>query len=1525
MAKPKKRSQKQRRRSRRRRREAEAIATQKRTTPQPASLSEKRPSRSDWAGPNEPIGNYIREECEKSLEAYRNQPNLVDEHANVEENISSGGYANRQLFELVQNSADALAESQRGRIWLRLTPTHLYCADDGRPIDFDGVRALMFSQLSSKRGTTEIGRFGLGFKSVLGVSDTPEFLSRSGSFRFDRTKAAKLIRPIAPSVERYPVLRLPESIDPSPEMESDKILRQLMMGWANNIVRLPLKPGAHERLSKQIKDFPPEFLLFVDHVSRLELQDDSQNDVRAISLSREDDQYRLDDAGNTTNWMLTTRVHQLSSDAKSDSRTLDNASEVKISWAAPIERLSDPGRFWAYFPTMTTSLVAGILNAPWKTNEDRQNLLSGVYNEELIDAAAEMVADALPRLSTRDDPARHLDAMPRRREAGDSEHSNRLRVQLYSALRDHRIVPDQGCKLRKIQEVLYPPRELTREDQIAWDALERWASVYEGLSNWLHHSALSRTRLAKLDQLYIRLYGDRLMLPMAAISRWLEALVERAKCQQESVACRADYEQIALRASMDAIQTAVLIPKPVRENSDLGAIVLTADGKWVRPDPDAVRLGEGNVYHTSKLVHPQLQEDSETMRALKELGIKAASSETEFQDFASSVLGIAARNSDQSQDDTTWRRFWPLAREAGESAASEEIRSHYDWRETLRVYTIGGKWRTLFCALLPGRIVPADGSRDRDVTIDTQFHSADLPLIEQLGAVDVPRSGHQLSRNQNADFTGRCRTEFTKVALREQGSSPWSNMLNFRKPTTSGPLDVLEELSEEGRALYTWDLLLSGDTYERWTMRHDTQKMYGNRDFESPALEALRQHGRIRTEDGIHHLSTALESPPNQKVLSALLKHPQSNKIREAFKIKTYAPGRIRPIGEDDPIPLIDIWPGLRSHPSAQQASLELIRCDRLEVDQIDNAPVEPDCAVRDGVVYLTRKDDEGEELRSILREIDLRLTADQIEEAVRHQTSHDVQTERDEVRGCSTDAERLLKAVGETELLRRLPGSLVKILDGTSGRLTGVQAAEAAIATFHTGALREYRDALAHLDPPQQWAGSNKAVEFVRSLGFGDEWAGQRNARRDPYIEVEGPYSLPQLHDYQRKVVENVKDLIQSNGAVRGRRGLISMPTGSGKTRVAVQAIVEAIREKRLRGGILWVADRDELCEQAVQAWRQVWSSEGTEETKLRISRMWAGQPKPLPTSDMHVIVATIQTLAAKIARQPDSYEFLADFKLLVFDEAHRSVAPTFTSAMEELGLTRWSWRRASEPLLIGLTATPYRGHDEQETDRLVKRYGANRLDKDTFKSNDPEDVIRELQNMRILAQADHATIEGGQFSLSEEELRQYIQTPWWLPRSVESRIADDTNRTRRIVKAYMDHIHSVDSDWPTLIFATSVEHSKTIAAFLTTRGVQARAVSADTDTYSRRSIVDEFRSGDIKVLVNYGIFREGFDAPRTRAIIVARPVYSPNLYFQMIGRGLRGEKNGGNDRCLILNVKDNIDNFQGKLAFSELDWLWA
>ena len=176
---------------------------------------------------------------------------------------------------------------------------------------------------------------------------------------------------------------------------------------------------------------------------------------------------------------------------------------------------------------------------------------------------------------------------------------------------------------------------------------------------------------------------------------------------------------------------------------------------------------------------------------------------------------------------------------------------------------------------------------------------------------------------------------------------------------------------------------------------------------------------------------------------------------------------------------------------------------------------------------------------------------------------------------------------------------------------------------------------------------------------------------------------------------------------------------------------------------------------------------------------------------------------------------------------------------------------------------------------------------------------------------------------SISPTNEEQKARDRPWLPQSVEDRIGSDVERTRAIIDAYVEHVEP--HNWPALIFATSVEHAKTVAALLSRRGVKARAVSSETERATRRKVVEEFRNGDIRALVNYGVFREGFDAPKTRAIIVARPVYSPNLYFQMIGRGLRGPLNGGDDRCLILDVRDNIENYDRQLAFTELDWLWT
>ena len=1467
-----------------------------------AKLNLPRPTEQpDWAGPRSRLCNFIAQETEKTIQAYEAQPNLVTEHANHEHDTAHGGYAHRQIFELVQNSADALANEQGKSILVRLTEDYLYCADDGKPIDESGVEALMFSHMSSKRNTSEIGRFGLGFKSVLGVTDAPEFYSRPGSFLFDRELAAERIARVA-TAKRYPVLRLPIPIDPHEAPQKDEDLRELMT-WATNIVRLSLKPGAREDLAAQVQGFPPEFLLFVDHVRYLTLEHGERS--RDFVLQRLNGELRLDTGEGSSRWKCFKTTHDLSAEAREDRRSLDDSGNVPIWWAVPLDGLNDPGYYWHFFPTKTASLLAGILNAPWKTNEDRQNLLSGPYNDELIEAAANMVAERLPELATEKDPALHLDALPRRREAGDTEHSERLRDQLYEVLRKGPVVPDQAGTLREIRDISYAPTTLT-QDQTGEASLKKWADFDLRPTDWLHHSALTRNRMAKVNQLFAQESVWPQEAPRKSIATWLEALIE-------------DREgQAATMASKAALQAAAAIPEQKRTGQRLGDILLTQSGDWCVPDPESVFLqpfDDGDEVD-NHLVHTALASDTETAAALNVLGIKPLSSESRFRSLARKLLTRYTSEPDES----LWAGFWSASRAVETEQAYMIVKEVTVDRDFYLIHarTRSSDWKPFHSVLLPGDIVPSEGERDRKVTIDTEYHRADLELLERLGATAKPMQDRDLSSEPSfKSFESQCRCSYCRSWYGSR--KPQRSKLHFSSTTGSGPLQVLELLSDEGKAHYTNALLLLPKTYDPWMMIHNNEIYQPRADPELPNLtiRSLREHGRIQCAGEYVPFADVLgPHPANQAALRILLSHPMAARIKEAFGLTEPV---IEPVGEEEPIPLTDSWPGLRRHLSGQSRTCSLIRCEGLGGSDGSNGG---QCVKVDANVYLVGTGDEKRDLRLVAPELGLDLSDEELEAILRYVPPQEVAAKRETIRKYETDAEKLLHAVGEDKLRSRLPGSLLAVLERNHARLTGVELAQAAIATYHTSALKEYNDALAHLDPPVKWAGSQPAVDFVRSLGFSVEWAGRRSPRRPPFLEVDGPYSLPELHDYQERIVAKVRDMLcNGHGNGGGRRGMISLPTGSGKTRVAVQAVVEAMRNG-FTGGVLWVADRDELCEQAVDAWRQVWSSVGIEGKSLRVSRMWAGQPQPLPASDSHVIVATIQTLNAKLSREPEAYRFLADFNLVVFDEAHRSVAPTFTSVMGEIGLTRW--QRGEEPFLIGLTATPYRGHDEAETRRLVRRYGGVRLDAGAFASDEPTEVIRELQEMRVLAHADHEIIEGGAFSLNEDELEkmQAMPYPAWLPPSMEDRIARDARRTRRIVDAYGEF---VPKGWPTLLFATSVEHAQTLAALLNSKGFRARAVSGGTEISVRRDIVERFRAEELDVLVNYGVFREGFDAPRTRCIIVARPVYSPNLYFQMIGRGLRGPRNGGNEHCLIVNVRDNIDNFNRRLAFSELDWLWG
>src|SRR5699024_1811129 len=113
----------------------------------------------------------------------------VEEDAQQELAAAEGGYGRKQIHELVQNGADVMIDST-GRIEVILTAGCLYVANAGEPFSEKGVETLLSSHISRKRGD-EIGRFGLGFKSVTAISSAPQVFSRTVSFGFDRQRSAR--------------------------------------------------------------------------------------------------------------------------------------------------------------------------------------------------------------------------------------------------------------------------------------------------------------------------------------------------------------------------------------------------------------------------------------------------------------------------------------------------------------------------------------------------------------------------------------------------------------------------------------------------------------------------------------------------------------------------------------------------------------------------------------------------------------------------------------------------------------------------------------------------------------------------------------------------------------------------------------------------------------------------------------------------------------------------------------------------------------------------------------------------------------------------------------------------------------------------------------------------------------------------------------------------------------------------------------------------------------------------------------
>jgi len=345
-------------------------------------------------------------------------------------------------------------------------------------------------------------------------------------------------------------------------------------------------------------------------------------------------------------------------------------------------------------------------------------------------------------------------------------------------------------------------------------------------------------------------------------------------------------------------------------------------------------------------------------------------------------------------------------------------------------------------------------------------------------------------------------------------------------------------------------------------------------------------------------------------------------------------------------------------------------------------------------------------------------------------------------------------------------------------------------------------------------------------------------------------------LFDYQEDMKSRIEEALCLHQSV-----MAQMPTGTGKTHL-LAAIVKG-EERRVKNPCVWiVAHRRELVAQINETL-----------TKYNISLV-----------DRHVKALSIQWLS----RHYDEIEEKPE--LIVIDEAHHALAKTY----KEL------WERFPMAKFLGLTATPCR----------LNRMGFT----DLFETLVSSYTIGKFIQLGYLAPFDYVSIRPD----SEEQKLVDSLVKRGADGDFQTKEMNKVLNTRPSIERLYQSMVKFAKDMKGIVYAINVEHAKNIVDYYISKGVAAVEIDCKTPATQRKSMIQEFRQGKIRVLVNVDIFSEGFDCPDVEFVQLARPTLSLAKYLQMVGRGLRMAK--GKKACTII---DNVGLYR-MFGLPTMPWDW-
>jgi ATP-dependent helicase IRC3 len=393
-------------------------------------------------------------------------------------------------------------------------------------------------------------------------------------------------------------------------------------------------------------------------------------------------------------------------------------------------------------------------------------------------------------------------------------------------------------------------------------------------------------------------------------------------------------------------------------------------------------------------------------------------------------------------------------------------------------------------------------------------------------------------------------------------------------------------------------------------------------------------------------------------------------------------------------------------------------------------------------------------------------------------------------------------------------------------------------------------------------------------------------------------------LRDYQRDALDAVRSAWD-----RGvQRPAVVAPTGAGKTVMFAHLVHEHLQHHarattdpvaRFASRALVLVHRDELADQAIDKINQV-----MQDPEIRVGKVKAEENDV--TAD--VVVASVQTLSRPLRLAqllgsdetcgcggsdagghddgcPNDMGWLGDFGLVVVDECHHAVAPSWRSLLEALGcFTGLDAERAGEfgqvqPEVVGFSATLARS-DEVGLGSVW------------------QEVAYAISLTRLIRRGYLTDVRGVQVVAERLDLSDVRRSGGDYQAGALGAAMLTSDVDEVVAAAYAEHA----SDRQGVVFAPTVDVAYQIAGTMSGAGITADVVTGETTRDDRRDIYRQFRDGETQVLVNCMVLTEGWDAPWASCAVIARPTQSAPLYTQMVGRVLRPW--AGKTDALVLDV---------------------